>query len=180
MVNIQKFINSMEVLFSVEYITPPLIIYGVFNWLFTLLWLTSVYYFIGDHILQLYPTSTFWCVCFELYAPFSLASFQTDVLHHWKGFVSFHICPTYPPFLFSLFLCLFSLPVLTTSAYQRLYALAKNYTISLSFLPITSLFGPSQKSDLLASRTPNTTMLGFGAYFYTSFPNLPWTTQSPI
>ena len=35
--NIQKFLKSVEMLFSVEYIMPPLIIGGVFIWLFPVL-----------------------------------------------------------------------------------------------------------------------------------------------
>ena len=56
-----------------------------------------MYYCIGDPRLNLYPTSTIWCVLFALFLPFSLSSFPTDVPHPWHGFISFHVCSTYPP-----------------------------------------------------------------------------------
>ena len=36
------FLNIVEVIFSVEYIIPPLIISGVFNWLFNVLCITAL------------------------------------------------------------------------------------------------------------------------------------------
>ena len=74
MVIIQNFLNSMEVILTVEYIITPLIIGGVFHWIFTFLRVIYVHYCIGDPLLNLYPTITLWCVSYALISPFSLAS----------------------------------------------------------------------------------------------------------
>ena len=97
MVIIQNFLRSMEVLFSIEYRIPPLIIDRVFNWIFTVIWVISVYYFIEDPILHSYPTRTLWCVSFALLPPFSLSSCPTGILCPWKVFISFHVCYTHSP-----------------------------------------------------------------------------------
>ena len=98
MVIIQFFLNIMEEIFSVEYITPQLIIDGAFNRLFNVLCVISIYYCILDPLLHLHPTSTLRCAYFELYPPFSLSACPTDVMRHCQGFVSFHVRSTYPPF----------------------------------------------------------------------------------
>ena len=67
---IQNFLKSKYVIFSVEYIIPPLIINGVFNWIFPVLQVISVYYYIIDPLLHIYPTRTLWCVSFALFPPF--------------------------------------------------------------------------------------------------------------
>ena len=161
MVIIQSFLKSIEALFSVEYIIPPLIIYGVFNWLFPVIWVISVYYCIGNPLFHIFSISTLWCVSFALFPPFSMSVCPTDVPHPWQGFVSFYVFSPHTPFLFASFLCSFSLPVSATSVYQTWYALAKTHTISFSFLPITSLFSPPQISELPAPRTSKPTTRGF-------------------
>ena len=87
----------MEVLFSVEYIIPPLIIDGVSNFLFPGIWAISACYWIVDHLLHIHPTKKLWCVYFPLFPPFSLSAFPTDVPRHWQGFISFNVCSPYPP-----------------------------------------------------------------------------------
>ena len=163
MVNIQNFLKSMQMLFSVEYIIPLLIIDFVSIWLFPGLWVISVYYCIVDPILHLYHTSSLWCISFVLFPPLSLSARPTDVPCPWQGFVSFQVFSSYPPFFIRLiFVCI--LPPLLIK--HDIFSL-KTHTISFSFFPITSLFDPSLKiapeiSEPPASQTSKPTTRGFG------------------
>ena len=176
----------MEVLFSVEYIITPFIIDGVFNWLFPVLWVMSVYYCIGDPLLNIYPTSTLRCVSFALFLPFSLSAWPIDVPRPWQRIVSFQVCSTYSPFLFNSFLCSLSLPVSTTFSYQTWYAVAKNpyhfIIIPPHHIPLhpTPLKRDCERSELLESRKTKPTTWGFGAYCSPPCLNRPWTAQGPI
>ena len=157
-----------------------LIIDRVFNWIFTVLLVIYVYYYIGDHILYLYPTTTLQCVYFLSLTPFPMSAHPTDILLPWKVFVSFHVCYPYPHFYLPRF-CVnsfrtFSPPLHTKHDMNSL----KIHTISFLFLPTIYLFLPPKKSDIPESRMSKLTTQGFGTYCYPSCPNLLWTAQSLI
>ena len=118
----------MEVLLSTEYTTPSFVVDGLFNWIFPILWVISVHYCIGDPILHIHPTSTFWCVSFELFSSFSLTACPTNILCPWKLFVLFRVCSPYPwPFRQPLHI-------------KHDVPLLRIHTISFLFLSIASLF----------------------------------------
>ena len=161
---IQNCLKSMEVLFLVEYIITLLIINGVFNCLYIVLWCLYMYCWIGNPLLRIYPTSTLWCISFALFTPFSLSAFPTDVPHPWKGLISFHLCFSLPHFFYSpLFFVHSPYPFWPTLHIKHDIPSIKTHTTSLLFLPVTYLFVPPQKSELLESRTPKPTTEGFGA-----------------
>ena len=69
----------------------------MFNWIFPVLWVISVYFFIVNPLFHIYPTSTLGCVTFALFPPYSLLEFPTDVPYPWQGFISINVCSPYPP-----------------------------------------------------------------------------------
>ena len=75
----------------------PLKINRVSNWLFTLLWVISTFYYIVDPRLHIHPTRTIRFVSFALFRPFSLSSLPTDIPRPWQGFILFHIFSPYLP-----------------------------------------------------------------------------------
>ena len=66
-------------LFSVEYIIPPLITNRVFNLIFPVLLVIAAYYCIGDPLLNIYPNRTLRCVYFASFPPFWGGDFMNTV-----------------------------------------------------------------------------------------------------
>ena len=94
MVIILNLLYSMELILSYEYIIPPMIIDGLFNWLFPVLWVIYVYYCIGDHIFNLYPICTLWWVSFHYLPPFYCQHAQLTL--HVFGKDSYHFTSVLP------------------------------------------------------------------------------------
>ena len=163
MVIIQNLLKSTEVLFSVEYIIPPLIIDGVFAWLFPIIWVISMYYYIVDLLFYIHPTITLQCVSFTVFTPFSLTEFTTDIQRLWQGFISFHVRYPYPLFYPPRFCVHYTCPFRPPLHIKHDTPSLKTHTISLSFLLITYLFAPTpliisrKRSYLQASWTSKPT-----------------------
>ena len=114
-----------------------------------------MYYCIDNPLLHIYPTRTLRCVSFALVTIFLPSECSTDVPHPWQGFVSFHVCYSYCPFLFTSFLCSLSLTISTTSAYQTQYTLAKNpyHFILTNSPPLKMSHERSELKDVQAKDT---------------------------
>ena len=89
MVIFQNFLKSMEVIFSIEYIIPPLIIDRVFNRIFPVLSVISVYYCIGCLTFHIYPTSTLQCLFLYCFPPFHCQNAQLKFCVFIKDFYHF-------------------------------------------------------------------------------------------
>ena len=147
----------MEVLFSVEYIIPLLIIYRVFNWLFTVLWVISIYYCIGDPLLHLYPTSTLRCVSFEFFTPFFTVS-----IPNWRSASLASIRIISRLFSLSSFFIQIVFVFIIPACFGHLFIkhgmpLLKTHIISFSLLPITYLFVPSSQNISRKKSAPGIT-----------------------
>ena len=117
-----------------------LIIDGVFNRIFPVMSVVSVYYCIGNPLLHIYPTSTLWWFYFSLLSPFNYNHDQLMFRTLVKDLYNFIFVLPDPSFLFATFLSSFFYPFCTPLHTKHDTPYLKLHKITFSFLTITPQF----------------------------------------